>query len=361
MDWPNHGGQPDALRQKLAFSIPGNAIDFSANINPLGPPTWMKKEIEKQFSKLTKYPDPSYLEAREYLASFEGLKPEQVLVTNGGAEAIFLAAKLFEGKRALVVHPTFSEYEQACLHYHLKVKDVFFSMDEGFNLPLDKILAEFKMTDVMFLCRPNNPSGTIVKEQSIRRLLEEGKKQGTYVVVDEAFVDFLPGKRASLTGYLSDYDNLILLRSMTKMYAIPGLRVGYMLAHPTIIKQGKHWQIPWSVNALAAALIPGMVNDKNFLEHTKIWLQEELSLLRHELQQMNFYMSPTQVNFFLLQDLEFPTETSHLFEYLLKEGIVARHTFNFKGLDGEFLRLAVRSSSENKALLEALKRWREKR
>ncbi|RKL66200.1 threonine-phosphate decarboxylase [Salipaludibacillus neizhouensis] len=360
MKWPSHGGQPEALRESLGFPMSSDVIDFSANINPLGPPTWMKKELGKHFTELIKYPDPTYFKARKSLAFSEDLQPDQVLVTNGGAEAIFLIAKLFEGKQAIVVHPTFLEYERACFHYHLKVKDAFFSLDEEFDLPIDKMIMECKTTDVMFLCRPNNPSGTIIKEETVRRLLIEGKKHNTYIVVDEAFVDFLPGEEASLSGLLSDYENLIILRSMTKMYAIPGLRVGYILADKKIIKQAGDGQIPWSVNTLAANFIPGMVEDKLFLEKTKTWLQTELTFLREELDKLNFYMSSTHVNFYLLRDREFPMETDLLFKHLLKAGIVARHTFNFKGLDGHFLRLAVRSSHENKVLLEALKNWRAK-
>lgn len=358
MEWPDHGGQPDAIRRKFDFAIPEDMIDFSANINPFGPPGWMGKELVNHFEQISRYPDPSYREARKQIALSEGMDTEQVLVTNGGAEAIFLVAKMFEKKRAVIVQPTFLEYERACLHYHLSVEDVFFSLDNEFELSMEAITIACKNRDVVFLCRPNNPTGTVVAEKTIYRLMEEAKKSDTYVVVDEAFADFLPESVPSLAQCLTEYDNLIILRSMTKMFAVPGLRIGYILSNSDFIKKAKQWQIPWSVNTLAAAVVPKMIADKGFVNDTKKWLAEEITFLRHQMNKLNFYMSATQVNYYLLQDLEQPDEMMPLYEYLLKAGIVARHTTNFKGLEGNYLRFAIRSRQENNRLLQALASWR---
>ncbi|GAE24653.1 L-threonine 3-O-phosphate decarboxylase [Halalkalibacter wakoensis JCM 9140] len=357
MKWPNHGGQPETMKQLFNIKPEHKMLDFSANLNPLGPPSWLKQALEEQYDTLVHYPEPSYDQSHLALAKHEGIHKDQVLLTNGGAEAIFLVAKYFEKKNALIVHPTFSEYERACQHYHLKVDHVFYDIDNEFQLPMSCILAKLPVTDVIFLCRPNNPTGTVVKEEDIIQLLKAGKKFGTTIVVDEAFVDFLPGSIAPLTKWLASYSNIILLRSLTKMYTIPGLRAGYLIATENIIQTLKDVQIPWSINALVNSIIPKLLSDTMFVEQTKQWLQEQSHYVRKTLTQLDFYLSPSSVNFYLLQDLKRP-QTDELFQFLLQHGIVTRHTHNFKGLDGKYIRIAVRSKAENEQFLHFLKKWR---
>jgi threonine-phosphate decarboxylase len=297
----------------------------------------------------------------EAIAHFEGLERDQVLVSNGGAEAIFLVAKHFEGKRALIVQPTFVEYEKACLHYHVETEDVYLDIQQGFTFPLEHVLAKMNEVQAVFICRPNNPTGTVVEEEVIRILLDEGLKTGTTIIIDEAFVDFLPENIFGLTEWVNHYPNLILLRSLTKMYTIPGLRIGYIMAGREMIQALRSYQIPWSVNAVVAALTPKLLNDLHFVKQTKEWLNSQLGYVSSELDRLGFYVSPTQVNFYLLQDRKDRSQTHQLFLFLLEEGIVARHTHNFKGLNGDFLRLAVRSQEENKQLIRALQIWRETR
>ncbi|WP_280770268.1 threonine-phosphate decarboxylase CobD [Salipaludibacillus daqingensis] len=357
IQWPDHGGQPTEMKRK--FHIEKDVIDFSANIHPFGPPSWLKEALKNSYDQISHYPDPSYAKANRSLAAFDQVHDEEVLVTNGGAEAIFLTAKLFEGKHALIIQPTFSEYERACKHYHLEVEDVFLHMNDECRLPLEQIIEQLDWADVVFLCRPNNPTGTVAQESDIRRILEKAKKTGTFLVVDEAFVDFL-GDGANLVHLLKDYENLILLRSLTKMYAIPGVRVGYLLANREIIKLLKQWQIPWSVNAFAEAIIPAIVNNQSFVSVSQQFFREELARIREQLVKLNFYMSPSAVNFYLLRDNEKPDSTGELFHFLFHHGVLPRHTDNFKQLNGNYLRFAVRSQQDNDLLLKALADWRDR-
>ncbi|OIJ12800.1 threonine-phosphate decarboxylase [Anaerobacillus arseniciselenatis] len=358
MNWPNHGGQPETMKQRLNINVE-TVLDFSANLNPLGPPLWLKQQLTEQFESITRYPEPSYLKSRCSIASSVGVHQDEVLVTNGGAEAIFLVAKYFENRKALIVQPTFSEYERACLHYHIDVEDVFLEKESQFQLPFTCIQEKLKYSDVVFLCRPNNPTGTVIEKNEIERLLKEAIKNDTYIVVDEAFVDFLFTSDCSLTSFISSYPNLILLRSLTKMYTIPGLRIGYLIANRKIIKALQTEQIPWSVNALVDAIVPHLLTDHQFVEKTKKWLSSETRSVTRELSSLNFYVSLTSVNFYLLHDNLNQSGTDDLFRYLFKNGILTRHTHNFKGLDGQFLRIAIRSKQENEQLLYWLKKWRQ--
>jgi len=361
MVWPNHGGQPSEIKRKFKIDEGNMVIDFSANIHPFGPPEWMKQVITDNFDLISRYPDPAYTEASSHLAKFDGVHKDEVLLTNGGAEAIFLTAKFFEGKKALIVQPTFSEYERACRNYHLDVEHVFLHKEDDFKLPLNKILDRLPWADVIYICRPNNPTGTVVKETDIRLLLDQAKKTGTFLVVDEAFVDFLADGYRNLVPLLQEYHQLILLRSLTKMYAIPGIRVGYILANQAIIQSIKQWRIPWSVNAFAQAVIPMIVDDQTYVTKSQRFFDHELTRIREGLTKMNFYMSPSAVNFYLIRDNENPDVTGELFEFLLHRGVLARHTDNFKQLAGDYLRFAVRSEKDNDLLMDVLSKWRKRR
>lgn len=358
MKWPNHGGQPETIKQLLDIQTDREFLDFSANLNPFGPPSWLKDAIHSHYDTITRYPEPTYSKCSQAVADFEGIGADQILLTNGGAEAIFLVAKYFENKKAIIVHPTFSEYERACRHYHLEVSEMFYDARNDFQLPVPLFKEKLKEADIVFLCRPNNPTGTVIPEEELQLLVEEGQKMGTYVIIDEAFVDFLPESIPSLTSWVSMYPNVILLRSLTKMYTIPGLRFGYVMAHPAVISTLKDEQIPWSINSLVDAVVPKLLEDQNFVEHTKTVLHKQSEYISRVLASLDFIMSPTKVNFYLLRDKKHPERMEELYYFILKHGIVTRHTHNFKGLNGDYLRVAIRSKEENELLLSVLRQWR---
>lgn len=361
MKWPNHGGQPDMIKQLFQMNTEQPVIDFSANLNPIGPPDWLNDTLQNAFETISRYPDPSYTNTTAAVSEFEGIQRENVLVTNGGAEAIFLVAKYFENGKACIVHPTFLEYERACHHYHIHIDDLLYDQENGFALPMSELRDRLSDIDVLFLCRPNNPTGTVIAENEISQLLDLGLLTGTYIVVDEAFADFLPHDTPGLTALLARYHHLILLRSLTKMYTIPGLRIGYVMAHQSVISAIIKEQIPWSINSLVDSIVPKLLADTSFVDKTKAWLEKESRFLHKTLTALDFYLSPTKVNFYLLRDLKRPNETEKLFTFLLQNGIVTRHTHNFKGLRGAYLRLAIRSHEENKQLVAVLQKWREEK
>ncbi|MFC3283455.1 threonine-phosphate decarboxylase CobD [Litchfieldella rifensis] len=357
MQWPSHGGRPEQLLARFGLAADREILDFSANINPLGPPAWLKDRLIAGLDGLDVYPDPGYLEARCAIAEAENLDSAQVLLTNGGAEAVFLAARLHAGQTATIVQPTFVEYERACRHYGLRVADLPLSPDNSFSLDETRASRAMEGSDVLFVCRPNNPTGTLIERSLVERLLEAGRRLDCTLVVDEAFVDFLTDPVERLTPLLARYPNLILLRSMTKLYAIPGLRLGYLLGSPEVVRHAAALQMPWSVNSLAAALVEPLLADSGFVARTHRWLQEERLRLHEAFARLGFQVTPSQVNFLLLRDARCPSATGKLFEFLLHAGILARHTHNFRGLDGAWLRLAVRSREDNGRLLAALGDW----
>ncbi|PXX99667.1 threonine-phosphate decarboxylase CobD [Halomonas sp. LBP4] len=350
--WPGHGGQAAPLLARFGLPADHAVLDFSANINPLGPPAWLPGRLAESLAGVARYPDPEYREARAAIASAEGVTPAQVLPTNGGAEAILLAAALHAGGRAAIVQPTFSEYARACRHHGLPV-DALRLAGQHFELDEPAARAALARCDVLFLCRPNNPTGSLIPRGAIERLLAAGLEQGCTLVVDEAFIDFVtPDER--LTPLLATWPNLILLRSLTKLYAIPGLRLGYLLGSAGTVARARALQMPWSVNHLAASLVAPLLADHDFLARTRRWFATEQPRLQAGLSAAGLEVIPSSANFFLVQPAEGPAVTDDLFEALLRSGILARHTRNFPGLDGGWLRLALRSRADNDRLLAVL-------
>ena len=356
-DWPSHGGRPEQVLPHFGLAAKSEVLDFSANLNPLGAPEWLAQRLIASLTELEVYPDPDYSAACRAIARHEGLSPMQVRLTNGGAEAIFLAAALLAERgasRATIVQPTFCEYARACHHYGITVESLALKQ-ASFDLDESHALSAMRNTAAVFLCRPNNPTGTLVERELIQRMLAEGQRHGSVLIVDEAFIDFVtPDER--LTSLLARYDNLLLLRSMTKLYAIPGLRLGYLLGAEAVVQRITALQLPWSVNAPAAALVEPLLADTSYYKRTLAWLDTERSWLTHELRALGLQVVPSRTNFLLLQSSG-SRPMSALLEYLARAGILARHTHNFVGLDGAWLRIAVRTRHDNEHLVKAVAGW----
>ncbi|CBV41701.1 threonine-phosphate decarboxylase CobD [Halomonas elongata] len=353
--WPAHGGRIAPLLARFGLPADHPVVDFSANLNPLGPPAWLSDWLAGAVDSLTRYPDPDGTQARLAIARHEDVSLERVMVTHGGIEAIELAAAAHAGGRALIVAPTFGEYAMACRRHGLDVRTLI-SRGADFEPDIAELEAAMADAELLFLCRPNNPTGSLIARERVERLLARGRETRTTLVVDEAFVDFVDGD-ARLTPLLAEYDNLWLLRSMTKWFDVPGLRLGYLLAAPDTLDRLRGWRAPWSVNALAEALVEPLLDDVDYLAATRRWLAGQRRV-PEDVRALGFTVPQTHANFFLLHG---GAGTETMFEFLLRRGILARHTHNFPGLEGRWLRLALREEDDNARLLDALADWRGRR
>ncbi|MBZ5489002.1 threonine-phosphate decarboxylase [Halomonas aquamarina] len=355
--WPSHGGQSAALLQRYGLP-PGHSLeDFSANLNPLGPPAWVAEALGRQVDALCHYPAPDYWPAREALAAHHGVAPEQVLLTNGGAEAIFLAAALHAGKRAGVLTPSFGEYARACRAHGLSMTPIALPAP-GFALDLEVLMVALRKIDVLFLCRPNNPTATLIPLEQMHRLLACAAACGCQVVVDEAFIHLAPGQgeEASLAPLLAENPHMVLLHSLTKFYTLPGLRLGHVLADISTIDALAACQPAWSVNRMAAELVAPLLADTAFAGQTRAWLESEHPPMATALAQTGLEVVPSTTSFFLVRPGHTLRErglvSDVLFERLLRGGMLVRHTHNFPGLDGGWLRIALRDRAANQRLLK---------
>lgn len=329
-------------------------LDFSASINPLGPPASVTQALANALGQLSHYPDPQYGDLRRALGDYHGLPADWVLPGNGAAELLTWAARDMAespGLRAYhqgchVLTPAFSDYGRALESFQVPLRP--------WPLPLGDPETAHPWPDPEVACllinNPHNPTGRLFSAASLEPLLD----RFALVVVDEAFMDFLPPDRQqSLIGHLDRYPNLVVLRSLTKFYTLPGLRIGYALGHPDRLRRWQGWRDPWPVNVLAAAAAIAAVQDTAFQARTWQWLPPTRGELLTGLEAIAGLDPLAGAANYLLVKTALPAPIVQ--DRLLKgHRVLIRDCLSFAELGDHYFRVAVRSSAENERLLTAL-------
>jgi L-threonine-O-3-phosphate decarboxylase len=323
-------------------------VDFSASINPLGPPASAITAITRGLKALSSYPDPNYSQLCHALARWHRLSPEWILPGNGSAELLTWASwELSHLEETYLLTPAFADYGRSFSTFGVKIHPLPLNLgDIDSPLLLDKI----NRPTGLLLNNPHNPTGRIFTTKEILPYLEEF----ALVVIDEAFMDFVsPAQQQSLISMVDKYPNLVILRSLTKFYSLAGLRLGYAISNPGRLRRWQKWRDPWPVNVLAAAAGEAIIQDREFQERTWHWLGLTRQALFNALQSVpRLQPLPGSANFLLVR-----TENSsrQLQEQLLKNHrILIRDCSNFPELGDRYFRLAVRTQIENQTLIKAL-------
>src|SRR5699024_2237754 len=355
MELPVHGSNPKYVYHYFNQDMPEDVIDFSVNLNPLGPPWIIQEQWGRWLESIVDYPDPHGKRLTELLSKKEQIPETSILLGNGGAALTRQLANIFEKQKILLIQPTFSEYERTCKAYNCSI--TYFELEEGiWNLPWEELRIAIQQHDVVFFCQPNNPTGIVYDETVVYKLAKICEKSKTYLVLDEAFYDFAI-KPMTLLPYLYHFEYLILMRSLTKMYAIAGLRLGYLVAHPHIIQALRKVQAYWSVNTIALLAGEAVLHEETHVQETRRFVESQRTVYFPLLRELGYELSNSKVNYFLLRDPTFDQQTL-LFKYLLNKGIVARHTVNYPGLRGRWLRFSIRKDKDMQLLQKALVAWK---
>ncbi len=279
-----HGGNLRELA-RMAGMPPRDLLDFSASINPLGPPEWLRAVVSANLSDVAHYPDPECLQLVEAISACYGVAPERVVVGNGSAEIIAALPRVLGVAGAVIPVPTYSDYATAAREAGLAVRTVALDEERDFVLDVDGLAAALEGDEVVFVGRPNNPTGTLYPRDGLVSLAREHPR--SWLVVDEAFVGFVTDEPASTSagsaeagsaddGLLGvDLPNLVVLRSLTKLYAIPGLRLGFAVAPPDMAAALRRAMTPWSVNALAQAVGIAALADRQYVRETRAFVADE--------------------------------------------------------------------------------------
>jgi len=340
---------PSYLFRHGGAAAPG-LLDFSASINPLGPSPLVLQAIQDALPTIARYPDPECRELTDWLEGSEWLEPGEVVVGNGSNELIHAITRAFQPRRVAIVEPTYTEYLRAALLIGAEV-DHWLAEGEDFTIqPFDAGAA-----DLVWLCNPNSPTGQVLSG-SMHSWLRDFPK--TMFVVDAAFEQMMIGK-----GAISNWQqigglppNLIKLKSLTKCFALPGLRLGYATGRVDLIEKVRRQIVPWSVNTLAqVAGVAAMGDFQASILRSRLGYADEVAGFRSQLAAMSrhVHVVPGQANFVLLRLLTITAPA--LCARLAERGIAIRDASNFVGLDERYVRIAVRTPADNQRLLTELK------
>lgn len=342
---PPHGG--DWLSFALEYGkLP---LDFSTNVSPLGTPKGVQDALALAGQVADRYPDPLCRGLCKNFAEVEGLEPEQVFCGNGAAELIYRTVLAFRPRRALVLAPTFSEYEAALDLVGCETLRYPLQEAHGFVVQEDILQAITDETQMVFLCEPNNPTGRTTPRQLLLRIAQRCQAVGAVLVVDECFNPFLDNTDAhSLRDILDEFSNLLLLKAFTKFFAMAGVRLGYVLGQPVLLEKLEKAGPPWSVSSLAQAAGVAALKEGDYMDTLRRLIREQRPLLRQGLESLRLAVVPGEANYLLFH------APKPLYVPLRQRGILLRDCGNYHNLEGNWYRAAVRTGLENQALLRAL-------
>ena len=344
-----HGGNIYRLKREGK----GELLDYSSNINPLGVPEKFKKSVIENFDILEKYPDPDYIELRESIGKYNNVDIENIVVGNGATEILFLYMKSLKPKKALIVAPTFAEYRRALESIDCEIDYFVLDEKEDFNLNMEKFIDSIPQCDLVVMCNPNNPTGNFISLENIKKINEELKKRNIKLFIDEAFIEFIKGWEKFTAINLKD-SNIFVMRALTKFFAVPGLRLGYGISYDKeIMKTLPKYKEPWSINSFADIAGKTMLWDKEYIEKSESWIEEEKVWFYNETLKIEGIKTyRTNTNFILIQLLN--KSSNEVREKLIERGIVIRDASNFVGLNNYYIRLAIKDRENNMKILKNL-------
>ncbi|MBC8288499.1 MAG: pyridoxal phosphate-dependent class II aminotransferase [Nitrospinae bacterium] len=341
---------------EISGTDPDKLIDFSASINPLSASGCVSQLLLETPRLLREYPDPHCSVITERISEVTGVPEDWIRVTNGSTEMIYLLPHLFhEGQEIAIIEPCFSEYEKSFMAFGIQSHSIELEANNGFQVSpfwLFSRLDTIQQLGAIVLGNPASPTGKLYGDL-LPQLQEYCERRDLILIVDEAFIDFSSPDN-SAWNLLNRNSNLILIRSLTKFYSIPGLRVGYGILHPEKIQKIAPRQYPWSVNALAQAVGAEVILDKTFQENTRAWTHHERSFMFQALGSIKeVEVFPSDANYLLFRIRDNSPPVS-LYQHLLSQSLLVRNCGNFKGLDERFFRISLRERRENQELVDSI-------
>ncbi|QAT42909.1 threonine-phosphate decarboxylase CobD [Aminipila luticellarii] len=349
-----HGGDIYSVKEKGMEDI----LDFSANINPKGLPEKVKKAIIDGLDSCVHYPDPLCRRLIAAISEFEGVDKECILCGNGAADIVFRLALALKPKKALVLAPTFAEYETALNTVDCHTKHYELSAEQDFALNEDYLNALDSSYDVVFLCNPNNPTGQLMTKELLEKILLKCTEHHIMMVLDECFIEFVEAyEKYTMKSHVESCENLFILKAFTKSYAMPGLRLGYGLSgNKELLKKITDMGQPWSVSVPAQLAGVQALKETEYLEESMREIREEKTYLVSELDKLGIkFYNPSANYIFLKIENNGRYDPSDFKEKLLEKGIIIRDCSNYVGLEKGYYRIAVKSHRANERLINVLK------
>lgn len=342
-----HGGNIYGKAEKIQ--------DYSSNINPFGVPKSFEKALSKNIENFTNYPDIEYRNLKKRIAQYLETDSSFVFVGNGAVDVLYKTIQALDYKKAVIAVPTFLEYKRAMDIFHIKTKEIQYYNFEKICFDFNQF-KQIEENCIYVICNPNNPTGSILKKEKMMQFSEKLKEKNSFLIVDEAFMDFVEQKEMySVIKQLNTHTNMLVIGAATKFFGMPGIRLGYgITCNRSLLEKLQQNAEPWAVNTAAEIAGTVIFGDKKYIAKSKLWIKSERKFMMKTLSKIKgLTVFPSCVNFFLVKT----DYDSHLIQQQMEqEGFLIRTPEGFTCLDNTFFRIAVKDRQNNKAFCKALKK-----
>ena len=328
-------------------------LDFSSNINPMGTSSLVRKTIKNQLDTIQIYPDSESTQLRKNLQHYTKIPYSQIVVGNGATEIIYNFCQAFLSNKTpvLIPIPTFGEYESAA---KLSGTKVSFFKTMNLEKDVDDFISKLPNSGCIFICNPNNPTGNLISKKTLQKIIISANKKKTLVFIDECFIELVPDHDKSIIKFIKKYNNLFILRSLTKSFALAGLRIGYGIGSKQMISILNKIKIPWNVSGLAQQAASAALLHSFYLTKVKKMIKKESFYLINSISKLkNFQCNTTSTNFILIKT---KIKSKTLQKKLLEKKILIRDCSTIRGLNNNYIRIAVKTRKENEKLIKALEK-----
>lgn len=336
------------------------ALDYSINVNPFGMPESVKQAIQLNINEYVKYPDDRCIQLRKAISeanSSNRITPDMVLCGNGAADLIYRLCFAVKPKKAMVLAPTFSEYEQALKAAGSEVCYYSLREENGFEVQDDLLeLLESSQCKMLFLCNPNNPIGNLISVKRMESIMKKCKERDIILVVDECFMEFTSYyKSHSVVSKLQSYPNLIVIKAFTKTYAMAGIRLGYVLSNNrSLLERMKEIGPPWAVSSVAQVAGIAALQEKEYVKYARAYIKRERNAIITSLREMGCKVYESCTNYIVFQDPSYNKKHNSLYERMLARRILIRQCGNYHGLGESYYRITVGLEKDNQVIIRAL-------
>ncbi len=352
-----HGSDLEKIEEY--YHIPKEEIiSFGANVNPLGLSASVKQDLANNLDIISSYPDRNYTDLKKAISEYTGVESAHIVVGNGSTELISLLISQRVPKHALQLGPTYSEYARELSLVGCTMQEYSLKAENNFELDFDDFTSAITPeTELVIICNPNNPTSSALTQAQMAQILTHCKKQNTFVMVDETYVEFAPDVAAiTSVPLVRDFDNFMVIRGVSKFYAAPGLRFGYgITSNDAFLKSLLEHQNPWSLNSIAAFAGERMLRDTQYQSQTRALILSERERMMEALAENPVFQTyPAYGNFILLKILKEGLTSFDVFEAAIRQKMMIRDCSTFEALDGEFIRFCIMSPEDNTRLLQCL-------
>lgn len=341
------------------YSLPqSEIISFGANVNPLGISSQVKKKLAENLDIISRYPDRNYTDLKKAISEYCKIPTEYIVIGNGSTELISLLITQLKASHAVVVGPTYSEYQRELSLTGGHISSYTLEEYNDFRLDVDDFINHLpRETDLVILCNPNNPTSSAVTTMDLERLIGNCQKRGIFVMIDETYVEFAPSvEEITAVPLVPSFDNLMVIRGVSKFFAAPGLRLGYGLtSNSSFLQALKIHQNPWSVSSIAAFAGEEMLKDTSYIHNTRELILSEKKRVCHILDGFRYAKYyKAYGNFILVRITKNDLSSFQVFEHAILQKMMIRDCSSFKELKGEYIRFCIMMPEDNNKLVKCL-------